>query len=137
MYLATSFGYFCFAGVLALIIRAQLFAPGLHLVGSKEQYNQLFTMHGTIMMLLFATPLFAGFANAIMPLKVFASITVRWETGRLMSAPAAANPIDSRHRDDRSRSPSQAALGEGNEDRPAGAADTRSFPGCPARTCSS
>jgi cytochrome c oxidase subunit 1 len=70
MYLATSFAYFCFAGVLALIIRAQLFAPGLHLVDSKEQYNQLFTMHGTIMMLLFATPLFAGFANVIMPLQI-------------------------------------------------------------------
>jgi cytochrome c oxidase subunit 1 len=70
LYLATSFAYFCFAGVLALIMRAQLFAPGLHLVDSKEQYNQLFTMHGTIMMLLFATPLFAGFANAIMPLQI-------------------------------------------------------------------
>ncbi len=37
---------------------------------TKEQYNQLFTMHGTIMLLLFATPLFAGFANAIMPLQI-------------------------------------------------------------------
>ena len=37
---------------------------------SKEQYNQLFTMHGTIMLLLFATPLFAGFANVIMPLQI-------------------------------------------------------------------
>ena len=37
---------------------------------SNEQYNQLFTMHGTIMLLLFATPLFAGFANAIMPLQI-------------------------------------------------------------------
>ena len=36
----------------------------------KEQYNQLFTMHGTIMLLLFATPLFAGFANVIMPLQI-------------------------------------------------------------------
>ena len=34
---------------------------------SYEVYNQFFTMHGTIMLLLFATPLFAGFANAIMP----------------------------------------------------------------------
>ena len=37
---------------------------------SKEQYNQLFTMHGTIMLLLFATPLFVGFANVIMPLQI-------------------------------------------------------------------
>jgi cytochrome c oxidase subunit 1 len=37
---------------------------------SNEQYNQLFTMHGTIMLLLFATPLFVGFANVIMPLQI-------------------------------------------------------------------
>ena len=36
----------------------------------NEQYNQLFTMHGTIMLLMFATPLFVGFANAIMPLQI-------------------------------------------------------------------
>ena len=70
LYLITSFVYFLAAGVMALIIRAQLFEPGLHVVGNKEQYNQLFTMHGTIMLLLFATPLFAGFANAIMPLQI-------------------------------------------------------------------
>ena len=35
-----------------------------------EQYNQLFTMHGTIMLLMFATPLFAGFANVAMPLQI-------------------------------------------------------------------
>ncbi|HEU0256560.1 MAG TPA: cbb3-type cytochrome c oxidase subunit I, partial [Microbacteriaceae bacterium] len=70
MYLMTSFVYFCLGGVLALIIRAQLFEPGLHVVATKEQFNQLFTMHGTIMLLLFATPLFAGFANAIMPLQI-------------------------------------------------------------------
>ena len=37
---------------------------------NDEVYNQLFTMHGTIMLLLFATPLFFGFANAIMPLQI-------------------------------------------------------------------
>src|SRR5690606_34000184 len=49
MYLISSFVYFCIGGVMALIIRAQLFAPGLDLLQTKEQYNQLFTMHGTIM----------------------------------------------------------------------------------------
>jgi heme/copper-type cytochrome/quinol oxidase subunit 1 len=34
---------------------------------SDQVYNELFTMHGTIMLLLFATPLFVGFANEIMP----------------------------------------------------------------------
>jgi len=56
--------------VMALVIRAQLFAPGLEVVATKEQYNQLFTMHGTIMLLMFATPLFAGFANVLMPLQI-------------------------------------------------------------------
>jgi cytochrome c oxidase subunit 1 len=55
---------------MALVIRAELVAPGLQVVDNPEQFNQLFTMHGTIMLLLFATPLFAGFANAIMPLQI-------------------------------------------------------------------
>jgi cytochrome c oxidase subunit 1 len=70
LYLITSFLYFCLGGVMALVIRAQLFEPGEALVGTPEQYNQLFTMHGTIMLLMFATPLFAGFANVIMPLQI-------------------------------------------------------------------
>jgi len=70
LYLITSFLYFCLGGVMALVIRAQLFEPGLHVVETKEQYNQLFTMHGTIMLLMFATPLFAGFANVLMPLQI-------------------------------------------------------------------
>ena len=70
LYLVTSFAFFLLGGVMALVIRAELFQPGLQVVATKEQYNQLFTMHGTIMLLLFATPLFAGFANAIMPLQI-------------------------------------------------------------------
>src|SRR5512133_1697964 len=70
MYLITSFIYFCLGGVMALVMRAQLFEPGLQIVQTKEQYNQLFTMHGTIMLLMFATPLFFGFANALMPLQI-------------------------------------------------------------------
>jgi cytochrome c oxidase subunit 1 len=70
MYLIASFVFFLLAGIMALVIRAQLFEPGLQVVATKEQYNQLFTMHGTIMLLMFATPLFSGFANAIMPLQI-------------------------------------------------------------------
>ncbi|WP_416446739.1 cytochrome c oxidase subunit I [Leucobacter sp. HNU] len=70
MYLISSFVWFLIGGLMALVIRAQLFAPGLEIVATKEQYNQLFTMHGTIMLLMFATPLFAGFANVIMPLQI-------------------------------------------------------------------
>ncbi|GAA2248301.1 cytochrome c oxidase subunit I [Herbiconiux moechotypicola] len=70
MYLISSFLFFCLGGVMALVIRAQLFEPGLELLQTKDQYNQLFTMHGTIMLLMFATPLFAGFANVLMPLQI-------------------------------------------------------------------
>lgn len=54
---------------MALLMRAELARPGLQML-SSEEYNQLFTMHGTIMLLLFATPTFAGFANEIMPLQI-------------------------------------------------------------------
>jgi cytochrome c oxidase subunit I len=70
LYFITSFMFFLVAGLMALLIRAELFEPGLQIVQDPEQYNQLFTMHGTIMLLLFATPLFAGFANAVMPLQI-------------------------------------------------------------------
>ncbi len=69
MYLVTSFAFFIFGGILALMIRAELAQPGSQIV-DDEVYNQLFTMHGTIMLLLFATPLFFGFGNAIMPLQI-------------------------------------------------------------------
>jgi len=70
LYFITSFVFFLLGGLMALLIRAELMAPGLQIVDNPEQYNQLFTMHGTIMLLLFATPLFAGFANAVMPLQI-------------------------------------------------------------------
>ncbi|SDT17305.1 cytochrome c oxidase subunit 1 [Brevibacterium sandarakinum] len=70
MYLISSFTFFCIGGVMALIIRLELFDPGMQIIETKEQYNQLFTMHGTLMLLMFATPLFAGFANVIMPLQI-------------------------------------------------------------------
>ena len=70
MYLVTAFIFFGMAGIMAMMIRAELFAPGMQVVPTKEQYNQLFTMHGTIMLFLFATPLFAGFANVMTPLQI-------------------------------------------------------------------
>ncbi|WP_310715957.1 aa3-type cytochrome oxidase subunit I [Streptomyces lydicus] len=69
LYMVTAFGFFLLAGTLAMLMRAELARPGLQLF-SNEQYNQLFTIHGTIMMLLFATPMFAGFSNAVMPLQI-------------------------------------------------------------------
>ena len=62
LYLVTSFAFFLVGGLMAMVIRAELAEPDLQFV-DNEVYNQLFTMHGTIMLLLFATPLFVGFAN--------------------------------------------------------------------------
>ena len=72
LYLATSFAWFLIGGILALLLRAELTRPGMQFL-SSEQYNQVFTMHGTIMLLMFATPLFVGFANVIMPLQIGAA----------------------------------------------------------------
>ncbi|MFB9236455.1 cytochrome c oxidase subunit I [Plantactinospora siamensis] len=69
MYLATSFAFFVVGGFMAMLMRAELARPGLQFL-STEQYNQLFTMHGTIMLLLFATPMVFGFANYIVPLQI-------------------------------------------------------------------
>ncbi|MFD3825531.1 cbb3-type cytochrome c oxidase subunit I, partial [Streptomyces sp. NPDC058625] len=69
LYLTTSFAFFLIGGILALVMRAELARPGIQIV-SNEQYNQAFTMHGTLMLLMFATPLFIGFANWIMPLQI-------------------------------------------------------------------
>ena len=70
LYFITSFIFFLLGGAMALVIRAELWSPGLQIVDNPEQFNQLFTMHGTVMLLMFATPLFSGFANALMPLQI-------------------------------------------------------------------
>ncbi|NYH78761.1 cytochrome c oxidase subunit 1 [Actinopolyspora biskrensis] len=69
LYLSTAFTFFLIGGLLAMFLRAELAAPGLQVI-SQEQYNQLFTMHGTIMLLLFATPILFGFANVVLPLQI-------------------------------------------------------------------
>jgi cytochrome c oxidase subunit 1 len=69
LYLITSFAFFLIGGLMALLMRAELAQPGLQIL-SVEQYNQLFTMHGTIMLLLYATPILFGFANYIVPLQI-------------------------------------------------------------------
>ena len=69
MYLATSFTWFMVGGLMAMLMRGELARPGLQYL-SNEQYNQLFTMHGTVMLLFFATPLFFAFANLILPLQL-------------------------------------------------------------------
>ena len=62
MYAVAAFGFFIVGGLLALLMRAELAQPGLQVM-SVESYDQSFTMHGTIMMLLFGTPMVAAFSN--------------------------------------------------------------------------
>jgi Cytochrome C and Quinol oxidase polypeptide I len=69
MYMVTSFVFFMIGGLLPLLMRAELARPGMQFL-SNEQYNQLFTMHGTIMLLLFATSLVFAFANLVLPLQI-------------------------------------------------------------------
>ena len=65
-YTATAFAFMLFAGVLALMMRTQLAVPDNDLL-SADLYNQAFTLHGTVMMFLFAVPLFEAFSIAILP----------------------------------------------------------------------
>jgi cytochrome c oxidase subunit 1 len=69
MYMTTAIAFFLAAGLMALLMRTELALPGLQFL-SNEQYNQLFTVHGTIMLLLYATPIVFGFANVVLPLQI-------------------------------------------------------------------
>ena len=60
-FMLTGLFFFLVGGVLAMLIRAQLATSGNDFVG-HEAYNQIFTMHGTVMMFLFAVPMLEGFA---------------------------------------------------------------------------
>jgi cytochrome c oxidase subunit 1 len=72
LYLVTAFAFFLLGGALALTMRAELAAPGLQFL-DQQGYDQSFTMHGTIMMLLFGTPAVAAFANYLVPLQIGAA----------------------------------------------------------------
>ncbi|MBZ5715684.1 cytochrome c oxidase subunit I [Nannocystis pusilla] len=65
-YTASSFFFFLFAGVLALMMRTQLAVPDNDLL-SADLYNQAFTVHGSVMMFLFAIPIFEAIAVLLLP----------------------------------------------------------------------
>jgi cytochrome c oxidase subunit I+III len=65
-YVATAFLFFVLAGILALMMRTQLAVPENDLIG-PQLYNQLFTMHGTIMMFLFAVPAMEAMGILLLP----------------------------------------------------------------------
>jgi cytochrome c oxidase subunit 1 len=69
MYLVTAIAFFLIGGVLASLMRAELARPGEQFLGA-EQYNELFTMHGSVMVYLFAVPAGTALMNFLVPLQV-------------------------------------------------------------------
>jgi cytochrome c oxidase subunit 1 len=72
LYLFTSFTVFLLGGLLALAVRAELAEPGLQFL-TENTYNQVFTMHGTLMIFLFAGQVSTGLANYFVPLQLGAA----------------------------------------------------------------
>src|SRR3954453_18881020 len=70
LYIANSFLFFLLAGLLAMGVRSELAVPGIQFVHDEGVYNQLFTMHGTVMIFLFIIPILAGFGNYVVPLQI-------------------------------------------------------------------
>ncbi|HXS45081.1 MAG TPA: cbb3-type cytochrome c oxidase subunit I, partial [Solirubrobacteraceae bacterium] len=69
MYLATVMVFFVLGGVEALLMRTQLAIPDNTLL-TPERYNEILTMHGTTMVFLVVVPVWAGFANYLLPLMI-------------------------------------------------------------------
>jgi cytochrome c oxidase subunit I+III len=65
-FIGTAFFFFLVAGVQALLMRVQLARPENTFL-DPETFNQLFTMHGTTMMFIFAVPIMEAFANVLLP----------------------------------------------------------------------
>ena len=68
-YVVTSFFFMLVGGLLAMIVRAELAAPGMQFVNSNA-YNGLFSVHASLMIFLFIIPVFAGLANYVLPLMI-------------------------------------------------------------------
>jgi cytochrome c oxidase subunit 1 len=69
LYVVSAIGWFVAAGILALLMRAQLATPGENFL-TKNSYNEVMTMHGTTMIFLVVVPIMAGFANYLVPLMI-------------------------------------------------------------------
>src|ERR1700726_2769208 len=74
MYLYTTFFFFVIGGVLALLMRTQLAVGNIRYL-TAQTYNQLMTLHGTTMILLWIIPVFSGFGNYFVPLMIGARDT--------------------------------------------------------------
>ena len=69
MYIWLSFSFFALAGIFALVMRAQLAAPGLHVV-RPDIYNQIMSLHGTFMIFFWTIPVMAGISNYVVPIQI-------------------------------------------------------------------
>jgi cytochrome c oxidase subunit 1 len=72
MYIVTAFFFFLIGGLLAEMVRTQLYKPDSELF-TFARYNQIFSMHALIMIFLFVMPVTVGFANYIVPLQIGAA----------------------------------------------------------------
>jgi cytochrome c oxidase subunit 1 len=66
-YLSTTIFFFLAAGLLAMLVRAELAKPGMQFF-DNQTYNGLFSVHASLMIFLFVIPAFAGIANFVVPL---------------------------------------------------------------------
>jgi cytochrome c oxidase subunit 1 len=69
LYISTSLVFFIGGGILALLMRGQLATPNEHFL-TRNSYDELFTLHGTIMVFLVVVPIFAGLGNFLVPLMI-------------------------------------------------------------------
>src|SRR3989304_271719 len=69
LYIVSSFTFFILGGVLALLMRTELYAPGQTII-DNDTYNRLFSTHGTTMIFLFIIPVLTGFSNYFVPLLI-------------------------------------------------------------------
>ena len=67
-YMVMAFIFFLIGGSLAMVFRTELLTPQLDVVQTGQQYNQLFSIHGTVMIFLWVIPFFAGLGNYLVPL---------------------------------------------------------------------
>src|SRR6266487_4722971 len=69
LYFWNAFAVFAVAGLFALLMRTELAKPGMQLL-TVHAYNQVFTLHGTLMIFLFIFPVLSGFGNYFVPLQI-------------------------------------------------------------------
>jgi cytochrome c oxidase subunit 1 len=70
MYVINSFVFFFIGGILAMAVRTELAVPGLQLLHDEHVYNEMFTMHATLMIFVFIIPMLAGLGNYSVPLQI-------------------------------------------------------------------